>query len=103
MMETLRNNEINRGMELVSGLSEIMPDEADDQVRLIYEDIKNTFRVPVVNFFFRVLANYPSYLISAWNNFSPCLRTIKLERAADQLRSAALLEPAPNSSDLDLP
>src|SRR5918994_54139 len=102
-MEAERTEEISLGMELVSRLPEIMPDQADDKIRPIYEDIKNTFRVPVVNFFFRVLANYPSYLISAWNNFSPCLRTIKLERAADRLRSAALLEPAPNSSDLDLP
>ena len=102
-METLRNNEINRGMELVSGLSEIMPDEADDQVRLIYEDIKNTFRVPIVNFFFRVLANYPSYLVPAWNGFSPCLRTMKFERVADDLRSAALLESVPDSAGLQWP
>lgn len=102
-METLRNNEINRGMELVSGLSEIMPDQADDQVRLVYEDIKNTFRVPIVNFFFRVLANYPSYLVPAWNGFSPCLRTMKFERVADDLRSAALLESVPDSAGLQWP
>src|SRR5918995_1680314 len=102
-MQVIQPAELELGMELVSRLPEIMPDQADDRIRPIYEDVKNTFRVPVVNFFFRVLANYPSHLISAWNNFSPCLRTIKLERAADQLRSAALLEPAPNSSGLAWP
>jgi hypothetical protein len=89
-MEAVRKNEISLGMELVSHLSEIMPEEADDRIRRIYEDIKNTFHVPIVNFFFRVLANYPSYLISTWNGFGPCLRSVRLEQAADDLRSAAL-------------
>jgi hypothetical protein len=90
-------------MELVSRLPEIMPAQADDRIRLIYDDIKNTFRVPIVNFFFRVLANYPPYAVSAWNGFSPYLRTVKLEQAADDLRSAALLQPVPNSAGLQLP
>ncbi|HEU4343159.1 MAG TPA: halocarboxylic acid dehydrogenase DehI family protein [Candidatus Binatia bacterium] len=102
-MEAIGTEDLKLGMELISRLPEIMPDQADDRIRPIYEDIKNTFRVPIVNFFFRVLANYPFYLVSAWNEFGPCLRTVKLEKAADNLRSAALLEPVPDSSGLEWP
>ncbi|MEX0802547.1 MAG: halocarboxylic acid dehydrogenase DehI family protein [Candidatus Binatia bacterium] len=102
-MEAVRTEEIDLGMELVSRLPEIMPDQADDRIRATYDEIKNTFRVPIVNFFFRVLANYPPYLISAWNGVGPCFRTVKLEQSADDLRSAALLDPAPNSAGLDWP
>ncbi|HZD39256.1 MAG TPA: halocarboxylic acid dehydrogenase DehI family protein, partial [Terriglobales bacterium] len=54
-----------------------------------------------VNFFFRVLANYPSYFIPAWTQFNPCLRTLKLERAADEIRSAALLQLVPDGSRIE--
>jgi hypothetical protein len=102
-MEALQAGELKPGMELVSRLPEIMPDQADDRILPIYDDIKSTFRVPIVNFFFRVLANYPSYLASAWNGFGPCLRTVKLEQAADDLRSVAVLESTANSAGLDWP
>jgi hypothetical protein len=100
-IETAENQELALGMKLVSQLPEVMPDQANADVRAVYEDIQKTFRVPIVNFFFRVLANYPSYLVPGWREFGPCLRTLKIERAADELRSAALLEPAPDCSGVE--
>lgn len=91
---------LESGMKLIAGLPEIMPEQAGGRVRLIYEDIQATLRVPFVNFIFRVLANYPDFITTAWTNFAPFLRTLALERAADRLRSSALLEPVPNSADV---
>ena len=100
-IETVTNQELALGMKLVPQLPEVMPDQADADIRAVYEDIQKTFRVPIVNFFFRVLANYPSYLVSAWSEFGPCFRTLRIERAADELRSTALLEPVPDCSSVD--
>ena len=101
MKEMSDEKEIKRGMDLISSLTEIMPERADERILPVYDDVRNTFRVPIVNFFFRVLANYPDYLVPAWNGFSPCLRTVKFERAADALRANALLDTVPDSSSVD--
>ena len=50
-------------------------------------------RVPVVNFLFRSLANYPRYLSVAWNKDEPRLLAPRFEEAADALRSRSLVEP----------
>jgi hypothetical protein len=100
-IDTAENQELALGMKLVSQLPEVMPDQAGAEVRAVYEDIQRTFRVPVVNFFFRVLANYSSYLVSTWREFGPYLRTMEIERAADELRFTALLEPVPDCSSVN--
>ena len=100
-IQTAEEQEFASGMKLISQLHEVMPDEASAEIRSVYEDIQKTFRVPVVNFFFRVLANYPSYLASTWREFGPYLRTMKLERAADELRSAAFIESVPDCSGVN--
>lgn len=101
MTELIEEKEIKRGMELIPSLAEIMPEQADERILTVYEDVKSTFRVPIVNFFFRVLANYPPYLVPAWKGFSPWLRTVAFEQAADELRSNSLLEPVPDFSSTD--
>src|SRR5919197_1562446 len=93
MMETTRSGDLERGMDLLARLPEVMPDEADPYVRLISEDIRNTLRVPFVNTIFRVLANYPTYLSFVWSQLGPYLRKRSMEHAADELRSGEALGP----------
>jgi hypothetical protein len=90
-----RQEDLERGMHLIPRLSEVMEDEADEGIRSVYEDVRVTLRVPFVNFIFRVLANYPGYIIPVWRESSPLFRTLALERTADELRAKALLEPVP--------
>lgn len=96
------NNEIERGMQLAATLPDIMPDQADEKIKPVYEDIQRTLRVPIVNLIFRTLANYPDYLVSLWEQLSPTLHTRAFEQAADSLRSEALLKPVPEVPKKDL-
>lgn len=95
-------NEIKRGMQLAATLPDIMPDQADEKIRPVYEDIQRTLRVPIVNLIFRTLANYPDYLVSLWEQLSPTLNTRAFEQAADSLRREALLKPVPKMPKKDL-
>lgn len=96
-MKEDRTMEIERGMKLAAERPEIMPDQASERIRPIYEEIQRTLRVPFVNLIFRTLANDPDYLVPAWNGLAPVLRTRAFERAADEIRAAALLEPVPGT------
>lgn len=96
-----RTEDLERGMDLIPKLAEIVPDQADERIRPIYEDIQRTLRVPFVNFIFRSLANYPDYFESAWGHLAPVLRTRAFETASDELRARALLEPVPDASGAD--
>ncbi|GAB3538041.1 hypothetical protein GCM10027443_32150 [Pontibacter brevis] len=95
-------NEIERGMRLAAELPDIMPDEADEQIKPVYKDIQQTLRVPIVNLIFRTLANYPDYFVKLWEQLSPGFRTKAFEQAADSLRRKALLEPASDVSGINL-
>lgn len=96
-----RSGDVERGLRLVPRLGEVMPDEADEEVRAVYEGVRTNLRVPFVNFVFRVLANYPSYLAFAWARLEPCLLTARFEEASDALRARVLLEPVPDASGVD--
>lgn len=86
---------LERGARVVRSLGEVMPEGASPEVARLYEDIRDTLRVPIVNFLFRVLANRPEYLEHTWSALRPGLRTELFEGAADTLRQAALAgEPA---------
>ncbi len=96
-----RSGDVERGLRLVPRLGEVMPDEADEEVRAVYEGVRTNLRVPFVNFVFRALANYPSYLTFAWARLEPCLLASRFEEASDALRAGALLEPVPDASGVD--
>lgn len=96
-----RTEDIERGLRLIPRLGEVMPDEADDGTRAVYEGVRTRLRVPFVNFIFRVLANYPTYLSFAWNRVEPYLLSSRFEEAADALRARALLEPVPDAAGVD--
>ncbi|MDQ4105828.1 MAG: halocarboxylic acid dehydrogenase DehI family protein, partial [Actinomycetota bacterium] len=90
-----RREDVERGLELMSRLGEVMPDDARENVAAVYADVRNRLRVPFVNFLFRALANYPAYLEFAWGRIAPYLLSADFERAADELRGRALVEPIP--------
>jgi hypothetical protein len=84
----------------MSRLGEVMPDEAGEYITSVYQDVRGRLRVPFVNFLFRALANYPEYLRFAWGRVSPHLLSADFERAADELRARALVEPVPEGPDV---
>ncbi len=96
-----RSGDVERGLRLVPRLGEVMPEEADEEVRAVYEGVRANLRVPFVNFVFRALAHYPSYLTFAWARLEPYLLTSRFEEASDALRARALLEPVPDASEVD--
>lgn len=88
-------DQVQRGMRLAADLPEVMPDDAGPRLKPVYQDIQQTLRVPFVNLIFRSLANFPDYFVPAWQQLGPVLGTHAAEAAADRLRAAALLAPAP--------
>jgi len=73
-----------------TALAEVSEASAEGTIKTIYGDIKDTFRVPIVNLVFRVLATHPDYLQVAWRNLKPNAQTVFFERCADALRAAAV-------------
>jgi len=53
-------------MAIVTLVSE---EQAEDQVKEIYEDIKKTFGLPFVPNLFKAMGNNPDYLKTTWNQF----------------------------------
>lgn len=94
-----RTGDVERGLRVIPRLGEVMPDEAGEEVRAVYERTQTHLRVPIVNFLFRSLANYPPYLSFAWGRIEPHLLTPRFEEAADALRSRSLVEPISDSTD----
>ncbi|MDP9425511.1 MAG: halocarboxylic acid dehydrogenase DehI family protein [Actinomycetota bacterium] len=94
-----RTGDVERGLRVIPRLGEVMPDEAGEEVRAVYERTRSHLRVPIVNFLFRSLANYPPYLSFAWDRVEPHLLTPRFEEAADALRSRSLVEPISDYTD----
>lgn len=84
-----RRNDIEHGLALVRRLSELMPDQAQGEISRVYDETRQTLRVPFVNFVFRILARYPDYLVPAWDGLRPWARARLFESEADRLRAAA--------------
>lgn len=90
------DQQIARGMHLAATLPEIMPEDAGERIKPVYDDLQASLRVPFVNLIFRSLANYPDYLVPAWQTLKPIVRSPAFEQAADDLRRSARLEQAPD-------
>lgn len=84
---------LQRGLDLIPRLTEITGDQASGAVAEVYDDVQRTLRVPFVNFIFRVLANYPDFLVPAWRQIRPIVISRAFEESADDLRARALLQP----------
>ncbi|MFD1361864.1 halocarboxylic acid dehydrogenase DehI family protein [Lentibacillus salinarum] len=68
------------------GVPEIYKQEAYGDLANIYEDIQTVLKVPVVNFMFRTLALYDTFLGTAWTQVRANMLTVEMEKAADKLR-----------------
>jgi len=57
----------------------------------LYDDIKCTFRAPIVNWIFRTtMANYPEFVRYAWGQVKPLFQTRQFGRVSVQWRDAML-------------
>jgi hypothetical protein len=65
--------------------------EATGWKRGLYDDIKHTFRAPIVNWIFRtVMANHPDFLRYAWGQMKPLFQTRGFGRFSITYRDAVL-------------
>jgi hypothetical protein len=101
-MQTEQRSTVKRGMRLAAQLPDIMPQQADAQIKPIHDDIQKSLRVPIVNLIFRTLANYPGYLQQVWPQLSALAHLHVFEETADALRAHALLESVPAALKLDV-
>ncbi len=77
------------------GIPEIFESEAEGIIKDVYKDIQYVLKVPIVNFIFRALANYPEFLSDAWFQVRPNMLTARIEVAAETLRYPDILVPVP--------
>ncbi|GGN47213.1 halocarboxylic acid dehydrogenase DehI family protein [Streptomyces fuscichromogenes] len=74
----------------------------------VLQEVPGYLGVPFVSPVFQALANWPDYLVPAWNAFKPVLRSPEFAAAAATLRVPAGLLPEPDPSlptdgaDIDL-
>lgn len=92
--------DVARGLDVAGSMRDVMPDDAEGRVAQIYDDTRDTLRVPFVNQLFRMLANEPLLLDEAWSSLRPLLRSQRFEALADQLRAIALPTPVQESDEL---
>lgn len=71
-------------------ITEVSDEDASPKVKAIYDDIKSTLRVPVVDVVFRLLASYPYFLEVAWRGLKPNMQIMYTERCTDELRALAV-------------
>jgi hypothetical protein len=69
----------------------VMVDEeaAPNIIKQIYEDMKRTIDMPVVNSDFRALARWPDFLRALWNTLKPMLDSPVYQQALNGLRETA--------------
>ena len=84
--------------------------DAEGWQRGVYDDIKRTFRAPIVNWIFRTtMANEPAFLRYAWGQVKPIFETRAFARTSVRYRDTVLTElaaegqlPAYRPRDVDL-
>lgn len=65
--------------------------EATGWKRGLYEDVKHTFRAPIVNWIFRTtMANYPGFVRHMWGQVKPAFQTRQFGRVSVEYRDAML-------------
>ncbi|MFO7927223.1 MAG: halocarboxylic acid dehydrogenase DehI family protein [Halobacteriota archaeon] len=75
--------------------------EATGWKRGLYDDIKHTFRAPIVNWIFRTtMANHPEFVRHMWGQIKPAFETRQFGRVSIEYRDAVL---SAVESERDLP
>jgi serine/threonine protein phosphatase PrpC len=67
----------------------VNPSTASEQVSAIFEDIRSTLGLTIVNDDYRVLANWPDYLERAWGALKPVTQLPEYDRIRRDLRVMA--------------
>ncbi|MEU4235349.1 aldehyde dehydrogenase family protein [Nonomuraea sp. NPDC026600] len=75
------------------GKPELTPEAAQ-----VIKEVPGYLGVPFVSPIFQALANYPDYLVPAWNRFKPVIGSAEFQQAAAGLGVPAGLLPAPVES-----
>jgi hypothetical protein len=70
--------------------SEVLEEFGEGDLKGIFEDIKRTFRSPIVNLLFSALATQPDYLRVAWRQLHTNAQTLYFEGKADEIRRFAV-------------
>lgn len=91
----MTSSQLAHGLAALQALDDVMPGQGSPEIEEIYDDIRATLRVPVVNFVFRAAATEPPWLTCAWNAVRSVARTGGFEQEADDLRAEAATEPPP--------
>lgn len=70
-------------------ISLVGEESAPQDVKEIYEDIKDSLKLPWVPVMFQAFAAYPSFLKFIWNQLKPSVRTVQFKLEADRIRDYA--------------
>lgn len=70
--------------------SEVLEEHAEGDLKGIFQDIKNTLRVPMITLVFGALATEPDYLRVAWRQLHTNAQTVYFEQRADDIRRLAV-------------
>ncbi|WP_196218092.1 halocarboxylic acid dehydrogenase DehI family protein [Streptomyces blattellae] len=92
----MERNDAGRGAVLLPTLPakpELTPEAAG-----VLEEVPGYLGVPFVSPVFLALANWPDYLVPAWNAFKPVIGSPEFAEAVARLRVPAGLLPAPDPS-----
>ncbi len=71
--------------------------DANEQVKAIYRDLKNTFDLPFVPNLFKAMAHHPAYLETTWARVKTIMGPGKLDRKTKEV--IALAVSATNGCD----
>jgi len=74
---------------------EIYEEEASGRTAEIYDDIKTTLKLPMVNMIYRRLAMNEEALAWCWENTKPIIVTGAIDRAGEQLTDGFSIDGAP--------
>lgn len=64
--------------------------DADDQVRKVYDDIKQVFRLPFVPNLFKAMGHHPVYLETTWARVKAIMGPGKLDRKTKEIIAVAV-------------
>lgn len=79
---------IERGVpQALYPMEMIEEEQADEEVSAVFEDIKETLKLPSINSDYRTLALWPSFLSAAWHQVKPIVERQDFQYAATTLQS----------------
>lgn len=78
-----------------------MEENANAELKPVYEEIRRVMRVPIVPFFWRALAAHQDFFVPMWEQLKPNAESQYIETKAAELRTLALLNDSNRLPNLD--